>query len=376
MVLQARSSITFGMPRIAILTEGRTDPIAAKTALSLLRFRTADVVALIDSHTAGQVAGEPLRIGDDVGGTVPIVAGLGAAAELGPVDELVIGVATAGGVLPPALKDAVLEACRRGLRVISGLHDFLVDDPEIVAAARAGGAELCDVRRNGFKKVADREGLDASCLKIHTVGQDCSVGKMMTALELTRGLQAAGADAKFVATGQTGIMIEGDGCPVDCVVSDFVNGAAEQLVKDHQHHDVIVIEGQATLVHPAYSAVTFGLLHGALPDALILCYEADRPHMTGRPHLPLTPLDQLRELYERVCDFPFPIGRRAEVIGVSLNARRLSGADAIAAEKHRVGELLGLPVCDVWTDGPQILIDAVDAFASRTVGKRYGGVTV
>ncbi|MEM6459603.1 MAG: DUF1611 domain-containing protein [Planctomycetota bacterium] len=356
-------------PHLLILTEGRTDPLKAKTAVSLLRYRGGEVAALIDSEAAGGNTQALLGVGGDT----PIVASLDQAVRrFAGADELVVGVATPGGGLPPAMRSAVLDAARRGLHVTSGLHQFLADDPEIAAAAAAGGGRVWDIRRNDERHVAARPARRPGCVVLHTVGQDCSCGKMVAAVELTRGLRAAGHDAKFVPTGQTGILVapginhaltmsgeERDdpasgGSPIDCVVADFINGAAERLVTRNQHHDLLVIEGQATLVHPSYSSVTYGLLHGTLPDGLILCYEPNRPHLHGRPHLPLTPLKQIVELYDRVSNLEKP----CRFLGVAMSGRLLTDDAAAEAEKHRVGDELGLPVCDVYRDGPGVLVEA------------------
>ncbi len=352
--------------RLAVLTQGRTNPLSAKTAISLMRYRAGEVVALIDSQTAGQTAQQALGFGDDT----PIVATL---AECGEVDTLAIGVAPAGGKLPPEMRATVLEAAKRGLHIVSGLHQFLALDAEIAAAATSGGASIYDVRRNHESDVADRQGLDNRCLRIHTVGQDCSIGKMMSSVELTLGLQRAGEDAKFVATGQTGIMVApgvnaaikmsdeerndptGGGSPIDCVVADFINGASEKLVLRNQHHDLLVIEGQATLAHPSYSSVTYGLLHGTLPDGLIMCYEPGRPHMVGRPHMPLMDLKKLIALFDHVANLEHP----CKFIGIAMNSRQLAGDPRkIEDERKRIEGELGLPACDVIVHGPEVLVEA------------------
>jgi uncharacterized NAD-dependent epimerase/dehydratase family protein len=177
---------------------------------------------------------------------------------------------------------------------------------------------------------------------------------MVVSVEVARALSRRGYDAKFIATGQTGILIEGDGCPVDRVISDFLNGAVEKQILANQHHDVLVIEGQGFITHPRYSPVTLGLLHGALPHGLILCYEAGRPHVMGMPHLKLTPLAKLRDIYEMIAGAVFP----TRVIGVGLNSRLLSPDDA-EKERERVRSELGVPVCDVFRHGPDELVDAV-----------------
>lgn len=159
----------------------------------------------------------------------------------------------------------------RGLDIVSGLHDFLSHDPEFAIRAVDHGRQLIDVRKNQERMTATGTGLRPDCLRGLTVGHDCSVGKMVTSLEIQRELVCCDVDAGFAATGQTGIMISGDGVPVDCVVSDFLNGAVESLVQRNQHHDVLMIEGQGSISHPSFSAVTMGLLHGASPHAVIHC---------------------------------------------------------------------------------------------------------
>jgi len=191
-------------------------------------------------------------------------------------------------------------------------------------------------------------------LRIHTIGQDCSIGKMLVSIEVTRALQALGHDAKFVATGQTGIMIEGDGCPVDCVVSDFISGAVEKQILAQQHHEMLIVEGQGSLAHPRYSAVTLGLLHGCVPQGMILCYEAGRKAVNGMEHIPLKSLAELRTIYENTAAIMFP----SQVIGIAMNSRLLS-AQAAAEERERVRQELGLPVCDVIRHGPDELVEAV-----------------
>lgn len=339
--------------KIVILTEGYTDPMTAKTACSVIRYRRQEVVAVLDSTTAGGRCEELLQ----VGAGIPIVASL---EEAGEADTLLLGIATQGGQIPQSWRTSILRALELKMDVISGLHDFLTDDSEIVAAAARNQRRLFDVRKNQFRSVANRQGIRSDCLRVHAVGNDCNVGKMVTCLEITRALRRKELDAKFVATGQTGIMIEGDGCPIDCVVSDFVNGAAEDLVLKNQHHQILMIEGQGSIVHPRYSAVTVGLLHGCLPQALILCYEAGRQTYRTMDHVPLLPLGQVKQLCESMASAAAP----SRVIGISMNSRNLSDSEA-EAERRRVGDEFELPVCDVIRDGPAILAEAVASYYRR-----------
>ncbi len=197
-------------------------------------------------------------------------------------------------------------------------------------------------------------GLREACLRILTVGHDCSVGKMVTSMELTRALKQRGHDAKFVATGQTGIMVEGDGCPIDRVIGDFVSGAAEKLVLNNQHHEILVIEGQGSLIHPSYSAVTLGLLHGSSPHGLIMCFEVGRETVTGVPHVKIPPLAKMIELNETMASVLQP----CRVIGIAMNGRRVS-ADEAARLRDQLCDQFQIPVCDVIRDGPGPLAEAV-----------------
>jgi uncharacterized NAD-dependent epimerase/dehydratase family protein len=333
--------------RLIILTEGHTEPITGKTASCVLRYRPEEVVALLDSTQAGRTAQELL----EVGGDTPIVGRLEDAPE---ANTLMIGIAPSGGRVPPAWRAIILAAIARGMDVVSGLHEFIGEDKEFAAAAARSGSTITDVRKNNEWDVAHRKGLREDCLRIHTVGQDCSVGKMLVAVELTRALNAEGHDAKFIATGQTGIMIEGDGVPVDRVVSDFVNGAIEKQVLAHQHHGILVVEGQGSLAHPKYSAVTLGLLHGCAPHGMIMCYEAGRTAVHGMEYWPLKPLAELRDAYETMANLLSP----SRMIGVAINSRRLNDKQA-ADERRRVSDELELPACDVLRDGPDDLVQAI-----------------
>jgi uncharacterized NAD-dependent epimerase/dehydratase family protein len=240
------------------------------------------------------------------------------------------------------------------MTIYSGLHDFLSHDSEFAEAASASGAQLVDVRSNQERDVANREGIREQCLRIHTIGHDCSVGKMLVAVELSRALSARNIATKFIATGQTGILVEGDGCPVDCVVSDFISGAVEKMIVAHQHHDILMIEGQGSLAHPRYSAVTLGLLHGCMPHGMILCYEAGRDRVNGMEQIPLKSLPELKSVYETMANLMGP----SEVIGVAMNSRLLNDQQA-EEERQRVRQQLGLPVCDVLRHGPDELVDAI-----------------
>lgn len=335
---------------MVILTGGVPEFVSVKTADAMLRYLPEQVVALVNATHVGKTAQEVMN----VGGTTPFVADL---TGLDEANTLVIGVAPPGGRYPDSWRPLILEAIRRGWTIVSGLHQFLSDDQEFATEAARHGAELIDVRKNNELDVATFQPLREECLRVLTVGNDCTVGKMVVSFELTRALQQAGVDAKFVATGQTGIMLEGEGCPIDCVVSDFVNGAVEKLVLANQHHDVLLVEGQGSIMHPRYSPVTLGLVHGSRPQAMILCYEVGRKTVRALDHVPLKPLEEYRQLYERMANALHP----SRVIGVAMNSRFVSEQQA-QQERERIRQELGLPVCDVVRHGPDELVDAIRNF--------------
>jgi uncharacterized NAD-dependent epimerase/dehydratase family protein len=333
--------------RMVILTEGYSNPRSAKTAANVIRYRPEEVLAVLDSTQVGRHSGELLQAG-----AVPFVARL---ADVPGADTLLIGIAPPGGRIPAAWRAIILEAIERGMNIVSGLHEFLTDDPEFVAAAAARKVSLQDVRRNHERDVATCLDLDDSTLRVLTVGHDCSVGKMVAAVELTRACLSRGIDAKFLATGQTGIMIDGDGVPIDCVVADFVNGAIEKLVRRHQHHDVLLIEGQGSLAHPAYSAVTLGLLHGCAPQAMIFVYEAGRTKTTSVEHRPIPPIRDIKRCFETMAEIRYP----SRTIGFAINGRLLNDQQA-KDERRRIEDEFGLPACDLFRDGPEVLVAAIE----------------
>ncbi len=332
--------------KIVILTEGHTDPHTAKTAASVVRYRPEEVVALLDSTQAGKTTGDLLGVGK-----VPIVAKLTDAAA---ANTLLLGIAPPGGKVPASWRVIILEAIGRGMNIVSGLHDFLSSDYEFNEAATAHKVTITDVRKNDEHDIARRVDLRDECLRIHTVGHDCSIGKMVTAIEVCEALKRRDHDAKFIASGQTGMMVDGDGVPVDCVVADFVSGAIEKLIKKYQHHEILLIEGQGSLVHPSYSAVTLGLLHGCLPHGLILCYEVGRETVTGIDHLKIPPLAKIKELSEMMASVFQP----CSVIGISMNSRKVSESEA-EEERQRMRDEFGLPVCDIFRHGCDELVDVV-----------------
>jgi len=272
----------------------------AKTAEALVEY--ADVAAVVDRSAAITTAESVVG---PAGRNVPVVSTT--ADALGyEADAFAIGVAPVGGRLPDAWRTDVQQALEHGLTVLSGLHDFLGEDPEFTQTADAHGAEIHDLRAPPEEKpIYTAEILDRDATIVLTVGTDCSSGKMTTSLELVHALEDRGVDTAFAATGQTGLMLDPDaGVIVDAVPADFVAGWTEKVALDALDRtgaDVVVVEGQGALSHPAYAGVSTGLLHGASPHACVLCHDADRKHKTakfheGRRFPVLDPTDEWRRL--------------------------------------------------------------------------------
>lgn len=334
--------------RIVLLTDGYSSPHYAKTAMSLLRYRPDEVVAVLDQEHAGKTAEQLFKMGHGV----PVIGNLN---QLPPCDALYMGIATAGGKLPEAWRPIIRQAIELKMDIVSGLHDFLVEDAQYAQLAQQHGSRLVDVRRNRYKSTAKCRSFPKEFMRIHCVGNDCSVGKMVVALEVQRELSARGYNARFAATGQTGIMISGNGVPVDCVVSDFVNGAVEEQMMQHEHADFVLVEGQGSLAHPAFSAVTAGLLHGCAPQGLLFCYEANRTHVKGLDSIPIVPIQRQLEAFETMANLRHP----CRVIGMGINTRSMSPEQA-ELEVERAEATFGLPACDVYRHGASKLADACE----------------
>ena len=332
--------------RLLILAEGRSgDPHYGKTARGVIRYRPGDVVAVLDSQSdAAEHEGFPL------------VRTVADAMQYEPTAALV-GVATQGGRFPPAWRELLKDCIEAGLDVENGLHEFISTDPELAPLAAERGVELRDLRRPpAGLNVPTGENLTHGATSILMVGSDCAIGKMTVALELDREAQARGIRSEFIPTGQTGIAIAGWGISVDAVVSDFVAGAAEQLVLEgvRRGGEVLFVEGQGSLLHPAYSGVTLGLLHGSAPHAYVLCHKADERFVDGDERFPIPPLSELVALHERIS----LLARPAKVLAVALNTRDLDDDAARAAIAAAEAET-GLPADDPVRFGAAKLVDAL-----------------
>ncbi|WP_411341101.1 DUF1611 domain-containing protein [Sphingopyxis sp. J-6] len=279
-----------------------------------------------------------------------------AQARAAGAETLVIGVTPFGGAIAPQWIAPIVAALGAGLNIASGMHVRLGSIPEIAAAARASGASLFDVRDPG-RSFPVGSGRKRSGRRMLMVGTDCAVGKKYSALAIARDMKAHGMKATFRATGQTGILIAGEGVPIDAVVSDFVSGAAEALSPDNDRDHWDVIEGQGSLFHPAYAAVALGLLHGSQPDAIILCHAEGRTHVDGYPDFPLP---GLAECIEANLGMARRINPAVRCAGISINCSALP-ADARADHLAVVSDRFGLPCFDPVATGPAALIAHISA---------------
>jgi uncharacterized NAD-dependent epimerase/dehydratase family protein len=339
--------------RLAVLTEGLFDDHHAKTAHGVIRYGTREVVAVVDSSQAGRTAAEVVPFCEK---PVPIVATIAEAADRG-ADTMLIGIAPTGGRLDDTWRALVLEAIDRRLNVEAGLHTILADDPEFSAAAERKGVTLRDLRLAPPDLGVPRGpgGRKPGLRVVHSVGSDVAIGKKAVTVELAAAARARGMNSVYVPTGQTGVAIAGWGIAVDHVLADYVSGAAERLVDEgSERGDLLFVEGQGSLFHPAYSAVTLGLLHGCSPDLLILAHRAGATHFEGYPDLALPSLGELIEASETVVR---PL-RPARVVAVALNTSRLGEDEARAAITQTEDET-GLPADDVVRYGPDRVLDAV-----------------
>jgi uncharacterized NAD-dependent epimerase/dehydratase family protein len=325
-----------------------TDPLAIKTSRGLAMFRRDDCVGEFRHDDCPLTLGLP---------RLDMKAAIAAGAR-----TLVLGIAGAGGKLGADLVADAAAALEAGLNVASGLHQRLRDEPRLAALAEARRLQLFDVRDPPAGLTVGK-GDPRPGNRLLTIGTDCSVGKMVTTIALARALRARGVPADFRATGQTGILIAGEGVAVDAVVADFISGAIEQLAPARSDDGWDMIEGQGSLFHPSFAGVSLGLLHGAQPRALVLCHEPGRAHMRGIPGRPLPDLADCLEANFAAARLTSP---DVEAVGICLNT---SGMDPVAARRlcETTEAQLGLPCTDPLAFGVEAILDRLPCPAPSTL---------
>jgi uncharacterized NAD-dependent epimerase/dehydratase family protein len=350
--------------RFLIIADGEFGPLTSKTANSCIRYFPERIVAVLDRGQAGKTAQDVLGFG----GTIPVVGDFESGISEGKgATAVLIGIAPPGGQLPDEWRGWLRTAIERRLEIWSGLHTFIANDPELGPLAKLKGVRILDARKPPPNlPIADGRAAEVDAFVILAVGSDCNVGKMTAQLQLRDALVQRGKRARFVATGQTGIFIEGWGTAVDAVVADFVAGAAEQLVLEGaKDADIVLVEGQGSLIHPGYSGVTLGLLHGSCPDALILCHQVTRDYIGdyhGRePWVKIPSYTEMIDIHERAARPVHP----TKVIGICLNTFDMEEGAARAAVAKAQHET-GLPATDPvrFDSGP--LVDAI-VHAAQTI---------
>jgi uncharacterized NAD-dependent epimerase/dehydratase family protein len=296
----------------------------------MVRYRPERVVCLMDSTRGGRTAEDVLGFG----GGIPVVASLEQALGYEP-DTLLLGIAPRGGALPESWRETILDAIRHGLNVISGLHTMLGEDPEISRAAAAAKVHLWDIRKPVFPIEVSRGSLRNKTGRVLlTVGSDCRTGKMTVAFELAEFLSKHGHPARFVPTGQTGILLAGWGVAVDRVPGDFMARVTEDLtLQGLASAPLAIVEGQGSLVHPGYSGVALAMLHGCCPDWLILCHHPGRDKIRGFD-VSIPGLAELVRIYEEAAAFVFP----SRVVAIALNTFDMSEEAAVEAVRAAEAE--------------------------------------
>ncbi|MFC6786361.1 DUF1611 domain-containing protein [Halobaculum halobium] len=336
--------------RVAVLAHEKF-PDRSKTANGIIRYADYEVAAVLDRDRPGERVADHLPAVPDA----PVVASF--ADVPGDVDALVIGIAPIGGGFDESWRPDVEAAIEAGCDVISGLHYFLDDDDKLSALAAEHGVELWDVRRPDRDiGVAEGRADEVDADVVLTVGTDCSVGKMTATMELVEAARDAGIDACAIPTGQTGIMIEGWGNPVDRVVSDFTAGAVEEMILEKgDEHDLLVVEGQGSIVHPAYSAVTCGILHGAMADKLVLCHAAGREAIHGYEDTALPPIEAYVDLYESLAA---PV-HETEVVAGALNTVDIDDDAAAEDAIEAFADDIDAPATDLIRLGADEVLEAI-----------------
>jgi uncharacterized NAD-dependent epimerase/dehydratase family protein len=354
--------------KLLILAEGRFSPLKSKTANGALAYLPEQVVAVIDSTRVGMVAQQVLGYG----GPVPVVRNLEEGLKLHPT-HLLIGIAPTGGRLPDSWRDVLKEAIKNGLHILSGLHTILSDDEEFARLARDHHVTITDYRKVPHESEVVSKGTWRNRLAraILTVGTDCNIGKMTTILQVQREFVNRGLKADFVATGQTGMLIRGRGVAVDSIISDYIAGSIELEVDRsvEEGYEYIFVEGQGALTHIGYSGVTLGLIHGTMPDAMILCHQPAR--LKDDYGLPLPDLKRIIALHEEVVG----IFRETRVVGVGLNSVGLTDEESQGAAAAIERET-GLPAVDTFRFGAAKLADALLEYLPVRVGVESRHVSV
>lgn len=344
--------------RILAVAEGRFSPLKSKTANGAIAYLPGEVIGVVDSTKAGMTAQQVLGYG----GETPVLRSLEEGLRLHPT-HMLIGIAPPGGRLPERWRELIRQSIKARLHILNGLHTILSDDAEFRTLAREHKITITDYRKIDPESEVVAKGTwrNRKANVVLTVGTDCNIGKMTTLLEIQKDLVKRGVKSDFVATGQTGMMIRGRGVAVDSLIGDYIAGAIELEIDRSaaEGYEYILVEGQGALTHIGYSSVTLGLLHGTMPDAMILCHQPTR--LKDDYGLVLPGLRSIIELHEGMVRF----FRKTKVVAIGLNSAGLTDEESQGAAE-RIARETGLPTVDAFRFSPKILTDAiVNYFTSR-----------
>jgi uncharacterized NAD-dependent epimerase/dehydratase family protein len=337
--------------RILALAEGRFSPLKSKTANAALIYTPGETVAIIDSTKNGKTAQDVLGYGGDV----PVVASIEEGLKFQPT-HLLIGIAPSGGRLPDVWRDWIKTAICNKMHILSGLHTILSDDDEFAKLAEEHHVTITDWRKIPleYEVVSKGNYRTRKAKAILTVGVDCNIGKMTTMLQVYNEFLKRGLKSDFIGTGQTGIMISGKGIAVDAVISDYIAGSIEKCIdaSNAEGYNYIFVEGQGALTHQGYSGVTFGLMHGTMPDAMIMCVQPTRTH--DDYGLPIPDVNTLIKLHEDVIT----LFRPTKIVGIGINSIGLTDEQS-RDEAKKLEDKTGLPAIDAFRFGGEKLTDAL-----------------
>lgn len=342
--------------RILALAEGRFSPLKSKTANAALIYLPGEVIAIIDSTKTGMTAQKVLGYGGDV----PVIASVEEGVKFQPT-HLLVGIAPAGGRLPDTWRGWIKTAIMNKIHILSGLHTILSEDTELQRLADEFKVTITDWRKipDEYEVVSQGNYRSRKAKTILTVGADCNIGKMTTMLQVYNQFLKRGLKSDFIGTGQTGIMISGKGIAVDAIISDYIAGSIEKCIDTSvaDGFEYIFVEGQGALTHQGYSGVTFGLMHGTMPDAMIMCVQPTRA--VDDYGLPIPDLNTLIALHESVIRFFRP----TKVVGIGINSIGLTDEQS-REEAKKIEDLTGLPAVDSFRFGGEKLANALISYLS------------
>lgn len=337
--------------KVIILAEEKFSPLESKTANAAIIYLTNQVLAVIDSTQANKTSQDVLGYG----GSIPVLKSIEEGLKLKPT-ALLIGIAPPGGRLPESWKQMIRTSLENGLNIYSGLHTILNDDEEFKNLAKKYNCKITDWRKipERYEVVTNGNYLTRNAKTILSVGVDCNIGKMTTTLQIYHDFLKKGFRADFIGTGQTGIMISGKGIAVDSIISDYIAGGIELCIdeSDKLGFDFIFVEGQGALTHHGYSGVTMGLIHGTMPDAMILCHQPTRK--VDNYNLPLPSLKKLIDLHEGIVKF----FKETKIVGVGLNSIGLSDEESMRVADE-IQKETGLPTIDTFRFGAEKISNAL-----------------